>query len=98
MSVTMTPEAIACIATRKFQCRQTVWAKEDISAVKPGVGMCVYARKGDPCTVMAFDPNASNPYGVRLALVNPDGSAVESYRNVYVKDDVLSAVPVAADA
>lgn len=95
---TMSPEAIECLVNRKFQCRQPVWAKEDISAVKPGVGMCVYARKGDPLIVMSFDPSASNPYGVRLALTNPDGSAVESYRNVLVKDDVLSPVPVAVDA
>uniref|UniRef100_A0AB39CC97 Uncharacterized protein n=1 Tax=Pseudomonas phage RVTF4 TaxID=3236931 RepID=A0AB39CC97_9VIRU len=94
----LTPEAIAAIATRKFFTKQMVWAAEDIMAVKPGLGMHVYARKGDPLHVMSFDPNADAPHGVRLALRNTDGSAVESYRNVSVKDAQLSASPIIVDA
>lgn len=81
---------------RKFQVRQYVWVKEDVTVTRPGVGPQIYARQGDPVQVMSYDPSLELPYGVRLTLRNPDGSAVESYRNAQVKEAVLSATVVAS--
>lgn len=86
------------IAARQFQTKDNVWLKEDIHLARPGAGSSIYAKKGELVTIMSYDPTKNEAYGIRSLRRNPDGSAVESYRNCQVREDQLSRWLVHADA